>query len=326
MKRAHFSRWAVTDPSFVPQAETSLSVPSFLYSTFYVNSNICVVEKDSMVILLNQDRELYELDLKSLAFNRSTISASESRSLPHQSYCEGSYELSNDGHCLVAYYVTCPKWSDSTKMESEDEQSKSLGSSKTRVELRFVELFGLIDQVRKIELLYSDPNTSANHHHLVTFSPDLSLVQAGPHVFDLLAPDHPKLSFSDHSLLFLGGKPYQHICFSSCNRYLVVIQDRNRAAKEEHATCRIFQIYRTARRIEWLTITGLESTVVDGFWAAFHPNLNLLLLTIRKERGIELKDARKDIAKAIEVVEIDLAELKAVPIGIPKCDLRQFYG
>lgn len=205
-----FSRWALGEPGFIPQ-ETILSVASeFL-------RNVCVAEDDSMIILVDDDRVMYELDLERLDFRDGTLTTSMGSNIQNQLYCQRAYQVSSDGLVVVGVYIKCPASSDTATCNHEKERLMSLGFFKTRIELKFINLSGTADQMRKIELEYSDPYPTNSHKHVVIFSPDLSLLQAGLHIFDLMTPRHPQLSFPDSPL----SKPWHtsgsYMSFSSCN-------------------------------------------------------------------------------------------------------------
>ena len=310
MKRTHFSRWAVTDPGFAPQADTSLFIPGFEYSTMGPTSNICVVEEESRIILVNENRELYELDLKSMTFNEGTISPSRSRKSSHEPYCRRHYQLSSNGHRLVAAYITCPQTFDFTKPRIGDEQLEPRNSNKTRIELRFVELSGTAEQMQKVELEYLEPELPKIHWHDIALSPDLSIIRAGRVIFDLQAPDYPPMSVPNSLLSHLeyGGRSF--VSFSPCNGYLTAFIPVDTATVVEPVNFGLFRVCRTTRRIEKLATNGLDDLVGYVSWAAFHPMLPLLLLTCSACRASDMK---KDL-KATKVVEIDLREPKRAPI------------
>ena len=323
IKRTHFSRWAVTDPGFARQADTSLFIPGFGYrqmhslfipgfgySTMGPTSNVCVVEEDSRIILVNENRELYELDLKSMTLNEGTISPSRSRKSSHEPYCRRRYQLSSNGHRLVAAYITCPQTFDFTQPGLGDEQLESRNSNKTRIELRFVELSGTAEEMQKIELEYLEPELPKNHWHDIALSPDLSMVRAGRVIFDLQAPDYQPMSVPNSLLghLKYGGGSF--VSFSPCNGYLTAFKPVDTATAVEPVSFGLFRVCRTTRRIEKLATNGLEDLVGCVNWAAFHPMLPLLLLTCSACRA---SDVKKDL-KATKVLEIDLREPKLVPI------------
>ena len=282
----------------------------FGYSNIGRKSNICVVEEDSRIILVNEDRELYELDLKSMTFNEGTFSPSRSRKSSHEPYCRSYYQLSNNGHRLVAAYITCPQTFDFTRPRHRDEHLESRNSNKTRVELRFVELSGTAEQMQRIELEFLEPELPKDHWHDISLSPDLSMVRAGRVVFDLQAPDHPPMSVPNSLLSHLeyGGRSY--VVLSPCNGYLTTFKPVDTAAVAEPVNFGLFRVCRTTRRIEELATNGLEDLVGYAVWAAFHPMLPLLLLTCSACRA---SDVQKDL-KTTKVLEIDLREPKLVPI------------
>ena len=195
-----------------------------------------------------------------------------------------------------------------------EEHSAALDMNKTRLELKMFDLSGTADQDQTLELEYTDPQPSNYHRHLITFSPDLSIVQAGAHIFDLLAPGHPRLSFPDNPLDKPRQGEYPNTTFSSCNRYLALIQNKDNKATDGFAIYGIFRIYRAVGRIEKVVIPRLDDLVADGFSAAFHPELPLLVLTYftRPEPGA------RNTANYINAIEIDLEALKSDHIDIPK--------
>ena len=306
MERTHFSRWAVTDPSFAPQAATSLLIPGFGYCQIYTSSsNICVVEEDSRIISVNEDRELYELDLNSMTFNEGTFSPSRSGKSSHEPYCQARYQLSSNGDHLVAYYITYHQTFDFTNARLGDEQSGSRNPNKTRIELRFVKVSDTAEQMQKIELEYLESELPKHYWHDIKFSPDLSMVRAGRQIFDLREPNHPLMSVPSSLLIHLEyGRPSE-VFFSSCNDYLI-----GYIADVEPVNLGLFRICRTTRKIEELAINGLEDLVGCISQAEFHPMLPLILLTSSACRE---NDTRKDL-RSIKVVQFDLREPKPVPI------------
>ena len=267
-----------------------------------------MAEEESTIILVNEDRVLFELDLQRLNFKKGALVTPEEINSPYQPYCFRKYIVSNDGCRVVGLYMSCPKWSDATTYEDKKEQLASLDSSKTRMELKFLDSSGTPDWVQTLELEYSDPESPVYHDHVITFSPDISMLQAGPHIFDLLAPGNPRLVFPDSPLDKFRHGENSCIFFSACNCYLIAIQD-----KDGVATFGIFRIARTAGMIERISVTGLDDLAADRFRAAFHPVLPLLLLTCitRQEKDVE------DVSQTIKVLEIDMEALKFAQIDIP---------
>lgn len=319
--QTHFSRWTLSKPSSIPQGETRLFVPGFLAisnhtsNLFPSGGTVCVVEEDSIIILVDKDRVLYKLDLQPLNFKEGTLATPEDTSFPYQPYCHRDYLVSSNGCRVVGLYVRCPEWSNATNCESNEEQSASLDFSKIRIGLKSFEFSATTDQVQTLELEYSDPESPDFHSdHAITFSPDLSMLQAGLHVFDLLAPGHPRLSFPDSPLDDLRHGESSFICFSACNCYLIIIEGKGEGAQNELATFGLFRVSPTAGKIEKIAIVGLDDLAADGFCAAFHPVLPLLLLTCITSQGNRLED----VTKFIRVMEIDLEAFKFVQIDLPK--------
>ena len=150
--------------------------------------------------------------------------------------------------------------------------------------------------------------------YVITFSPDLSIVQAGAHVFDLLAPGHPRLSFPDNPLDGPRQGEGLSMTFSSCNRYLVLIKSKDDVTTDEFATCGIFRINRPVGEIDKVVTPVLDDLVADRFSAAFHPELPLLIL-------IYFTFPEHCVGEAthyINGIEIDLEAFKHYPIKIPK--------
>ena len=313
INRTHVSRWAVTEPNFARQAHTSLFIPDFEPAVGIRFANVSVVEELSKMILVNQNRVLYELDL---SFQDDTLAPPESEIPPPTPHCQKFYGISGDGCRLIKAYITCSEWFDSTTADREDEHLNSPDLGMIRMELRLVDTSLETDHLQRLDLVYSEPNLSASHNHVVTFSPDLSMMQAGPHIFDLLAPSHPPLSFPEFPSDALRQKEGSHIAFSSCNGYLVVVKGRDAAATGEPAKFGLFRICRTAGRIEKIAINVIENLVADTISAAFHPTLPLLVLAYTTYPGCDTND----IARYIQVMEIDLQELKPNLIAIPRYD------
>ena len=310
----------VTDPSFAPQADTSLFIPGFGYDQMYTRSvlipnfdlrptsNICIAEEDSKIILVNGNRELYELDLKSMTFNEGAFSPSRSTKPPHKPYCQIQYDFSKKDHLLVASYITCPQTFDSSNARLVHEESEPQNLIKTRIELRFVQLSDTAEQMQKIELEYLEPELPklrSFHRHDIDFSQDLSMVRAGRQIFDLQASDYPLMSIPKSLFSQLGYRRYSEVAFSACNGYLTAC-----TTDDEPVSFRLFKICRTTRKIEKLATNGLEDLVGCISHAQFHPMLPLLLLTSSACRE---SNRRKDL-KAIKAVQIDLQEPEPVPI------------
>ena len=285
-------------------------IPDFGYSTTGLISNICVVEEDSRIILVNENREFYELDLKSLTFNEGAFSPSRSKRSSHEPYCRRRHQLSSNGQRLVAAYITCPQTFDFTKVRLGDELLESRTSNKTSIELRFVELSGAAEQMQKIGLEYIEPELPKSHWHDIALSPDFSMVRAGRVIFDLQAPDCPPMSVPHSLLSHMEYGDSSFLSFSPCNGYLANFKPISTAAAIEAVTFGLFRVCRITKAIEKLATNDLEDLVGCVSWAAFHPTLPLLLLTCRACR---VSDLKKDL-KATKVVEIDLREPKVVPI------------
>ena len=312
--RAHFSRWAVTEPIAIFQAKTSLLISEFEWYRDRLNRYIHVAEESSKIIVVNSNRVVYELDLSRLTFKDDNLAPPESEISPHSPHCQKFYRISSNGCHLVGVYIRCPECSDSTTSDHEDEHSKSLELGETRMELRIVDLSVKTDQMQRMELIYSEPNLSAAHNHVVTFSPDLSMMQAGPHIFDLLTPSHPPLTFPKFPLNVLRQNKDSHISFSSCNSYLIVVEGKDAAANGEPAKFKLFRICRTAGTVEEIATNVLDNLVANRIAAAFHPILPLLVLTYITYPETDTYDN----ARYITVMETDLQELKPVPIALPK--------
>lgn len=276
--------------------------------------NICVAEKDSRIILVNADRILYELDLSCFTFINDTLRPSQSGNSSQQPYCQRQFQVSSDGHRLAAYYTICPHWSGHSTSERGSETSKSQDLSKTRIELRFVDLAGMADQMQQVELEFVEIRSVTYHRHFVTFSPDLSMVQAGTYIFDLLAPDHPPLSLPDSLLSVLRFEKGFRMSFSSCNGYLTAIEGDNCRDEGAPVTIGLFRICRSVGRVERIVMIGLEDLVAYGVSAAFHPTLPLLLLVFITPRA----NHTKNNSTTIKTMEIDLEDLKPVQIAIPE--------
>lgn len=273
-----------------------------------------MAEEDSKLVLVTEDRILYELDLSCLTFNEGTLAPSQSRNLAQHPYCQRQFQISSDGHRLVTYYTTCPQWSDYTTSGRGNETSKSQNLSKTRIELRFVNLAGTTDLIQQVELEYVDLGTASHHEHVVTFSPDLSMMHAGTYIFDLLAPGHPSLSLPNSLFRMLRfGKGFR-LSFSSCNDYLIVVEGEITTVEDTPATFGLFRITRSVGRVERIVMIGLEDLVAYAISAAFHPMLPLLLLVCITRRAKDIDD----ISIAIKAMEIDLQEHKPFQLAIPE--------
>lgn len=268
-----------------------------------------------MVILVARDRVVYELDLQYLKLEDGILAKTEGIISPYRSYCDSGYRISRNGSRLVGYYIRCPEWPGTTTTRGHaEEHSAALDIGKTRLELRMFEISQAADQIQTLELEHEDHKSPEGHTHVITFSPDLTIVQAGAHIFDLLAPGHPRLSFPDSPLDKARQGENSSITFSSCTRYLVLIKSKDNEATDSFATYGIFRIYRAVGRIEKRVIPGLDDLVADGFSIAFHPELPLPMLKYFTCPESSVREA----AGYINVIEIDLEALKHTPVKIPK--------
>ena len=265
-----------------------------------------------MVIIVNMDRVVYELDLQSLELEDSILATNESITSPHRPYCYSKYQISRNGSQIVGLYIKCPEWSEINTCDDAEEHSAAMGIRKTRLELKMFDLSGTAVQVQILELEYVDPQPPTFHMHVITFSPDLSIVQAGTQIFDLLTPGRPPLSFSENPLDRPRQGESSSITFSPCNRYLIIINIKDDLTTDEFATYGIFRVYRAVGRIEKVAIPGLDVLVAHGLSAHFHPELPLLVLTC-----FTRPESIQDCAHPIKAIEIDLEALKHTPINIP---------
>ena len=273
-----------------------------------------------MIILVDRDRLIYEIDLERLEFKAGSLTSSMGSNLQHQLYSQRHYRVSSNGLGVVGLYIKCPASSNTTTCDHEKEPPMSPALRKTRLELKFVDLSGTADQMRTIELEYLDSYPSMSHKQGFTFSPDLSLLQVGPHIFDLLAPGHPQLYFPESPLGNLQGGPLvprSRISFSSCNGYLKIIQGEDPVAKGGKATLGLYRICRTGGRIERIVIADLEGLVADSIRATFHPMLPLLMLTCITYGGHDLEDTVTDA----RVMEVDLEALESFRVALPVFDI-----
>lgn len=176
------------------------------------------------------------------------------------------------------------------------------------MDLEFIDLSGTADETQRFELEFTDLELPALdfHFHHITFSPDLSMLQAGTDIFDLSAADLEPLCFPDSPLGDLAQSGVPCVSFSSSNEYLVVNKDVGAAAGAAPAMLGLFRTCRPAGMVERLAIAGLEDLVADAILANFHPMLPLLVLTYITHQ------------LDVEVIEVDLQELKQMPLAIPE--------
>ena len=273
-----------------------------------------------MVILMNKDRVVYEFDLQSWKLEDSILATAEGINSPYRPHCDSGYRVSRNGSRLVGFYVRCPNWSEATTRAHAEEHSAALDIGKARLELNIFDLSGTADQVQTLELEFAVPEYRRSHGHSIDFSPDLSIVRAHGQIFDLMTPGYPSLSFIGNALEKLQEVQYQIITFSSCNRYLVLTKNNRRRAADESTAYGIFRIYRTNGKIEKIAIPGLDNVVADGFSAAFHPEVPLLVLTCFTRPEPSVRNA----ANYINAIEIDLEALRTSPIDIPEYKLLDF--
>ncbi len=295
VNRTRVLRWELTGPSLVPQAEKDLLIPDFSPG----NENVCIVEEDSKIILADKNRVLSEVDLQNFTFIENLGPPARTTNQP---FCNNDYKVSSNGCRIAHVYIRCT-------FGSENEQSESPDFVETRLESVFVDLSGTAEQTQRLELRYTEPKLSAYHRHSFTFSPDLSLLQAGPCVYDLAAPGQTPLSFPDSTFAKLGPGDTLSTSFSSCNNYLTII-----GREDAHVTFGFFRICRTTGKIEKIALANREVIAADMIVATFHPMLPFLLLTFNTYQEGDFEND----GKAVKVIEIDLLELKPVPIAIPK--------
>ena len=309
-----FSRWTISEPGLIQDQGTDILIPKFEIPPH--TGNISMVEDKSTIVMVSNDRTLYEIDSEKLTFRDSTLMTSKNSTIQHQTYCQRNYWVSGNGLEVVGAHFKCPAWSDISTCDHDDMRPLSPGFRNIRITLQFALLSGTNDQVRTVELEYSDFDLSTSHeYHETTFSPDLSLLQAGPHIYDLSAPGHPRLSFPDFPPNYRGRpKEDSEISFSPCGKYMITIKGRDPVAEGEKAIFGIFRIYRTAGRLERVLIADLEGLAAASFLASFHPTLPLLLLTCHTHQNFNIMD----VEVAITVVEVDLEALESIPIELPK--------
>ena len=297
-------------PSFIPQEETIVFVPEF----FPMRESVCVAEEDSTIFLVTRGRVVYELDFQCLKLNDRTLATTGPINAPHWPYCDSGYRISRNGSRMIAFYIRCSERSGTTTRGHAEEHSAVLDNGKTRLELKMFDLDGTADQVQSLELQYADHQCSKLHMHVITFSPDLSIVQVGARIYDLCAPGQPRLWFHNNPLDKPRLGANSSITFSSCNRYLVLTESKYDVAANGSATYGIFRIYRTAGKFRKIAVPGLDNMVPDGFSVAFHPGLPLLMLKYIPRPEPNARDA----TNYINVIEIDLEAPKPTPIDIPK--------
>ncbi len=319
ISRIHVSRWALIKPGILNQTLATVFIPgSSLKIMIYEGSQVCVAEDNSKIVVVDSNRVWHELDLSRSNFEERTLVSPGSGDPLHRPYCQREHEISSNGCRLVEAHVRCPKFSGYSTSESEEDYPSSPNLSRIHMELMFLDLSGTSDQRQRLELEYTVPELKAFHFHIIRFSPDLSLVQAGPHVFDLSAPVIAPLSFTDSPICWSGQYDSSSMSFSACNGYLVVIESKGPVAEDEFATFGLFQIHRTSGTIRRIAIPALNGMVAHASSGRFHPTLPLLVLTWASRHRSNVKGHITDISEAIEVVEIDLLELKSAPINFPR--------
>ena len=285
--------------------------------------NVHVANGSSKVLLVTPHRVLHELELNLLDVRDDELRTQGYSGYGNQPYCRKSYRLSKSGRRVVGVYTSCDAGFDASLFEYSKEQSKSFKLSRTRTELRFADLSGTTDQTQTIELDYLEPHSAFDDTHGVTFSPDLSMLRAGQHIFDLTAPGQPLLWFPESPLSRLWDGAELLIDFSPCNGYLTCVQEVSiDQAKDEPATFGLFRVCRAAGSIERISIVGLEDLIANVVRAEFHPTLPLLMLTCIEYMKSDLKDP----AESIKVVEIDLEVLRPVQVSLPEYELDMEYS
>ena len=283
-------------------------------------ANIHVANGSSKVFLVNRHRVLYELDLKLLDDQDDGLRTRGYSTYGNQPYCRKSYHFARTGRRVVEVCTSCDAGPDASSFQYSEEQLESF-QLRTRTELKFAELSGSTDLIQTIELDYLDSHPPYGCSHGVTFSPDLSMLRAGQHIFDLTAPGQPKLWFPESPFTRLRYEADLSIAFSPCNGYLTCVEGNSDEAKEEPATLGLFRVCRAASRIERISIISLEDFRADVVEVDFHPTLPLLVLTCMSYRNSDVKD----LAKSIKIVEIDLEVLRTVQMSLPEHELDMAY-
>ena len=314
--KAHLARWTLSEPSFIPPEETRLFIPHFylyLYHLTFFSSRgkFCLAEDGSNIILVNSHRVLYELDLQRLNFKDGSLAPPGDS---HQAYWYRYHRVSCDGCRVVAIHIRYTEWDESTTFGRRNGQSESHDFNKVRAELYCANLCGPADQIKNLEFEYSDPNLPLSHMHSVIFSPDLSILKVGPHIIDLLVPGHTQLSFPDSSLDKLQDGDDSCVSFSPCNKFLIIVEGKEKLAEDKYARLGLFRICLAAGKIERLAVAGLNELFAVRFESHFHPWLPLLLLTCIIYRG----DNAEGVGNSIKVMELDLEALESVEVAIPK--------
>ena len=260
-----------------------------------------------MIILTDDDRVIYELDLGRLDCRDGTLTISVGSENQHQRCCQRGSRVSNNGLRAVIFYIQCCTSTETSTYNHGEEQWTPAGPLQTRIELVFVELDGTFEQVRRVELQYRDPYPSTTHDHVINLSPDLSLLQAGLHIFDLSTPGYRRLFSPDFPLSNIREMRESSVSFSSCNDYLTVIKCADSLPKGQKVTLELFRISRSARSIKKIVLADLEGFMADYIFAAFHPVLPLLMVTF-------LDYDAEGSWRLVKVIENDLEALKTIPV------------
>ena len=256
----------------------------------------------SIVTLIDDDRVIHELDMERLKCKDGTLTTSVGSDLRHQRHCQRDTRVSSNGLRVVICHTQCSVPTETSAYDYGEEQWHS--TVFVQMELMFVELCGNADQMRRVELEYPDPFPSTTHEHVINLSPDLSILQADLHIFDLLTPGYPRFSFPDSPFSNIRDMVESSVSFSACNGYLNVIKSANSEAKGKKVTLELFRIFRSARRIERIVLADLEGLVADRIFTAFHPEMPLLMATFIGKKSLK------------KVVEIDLLALNLVPVEL----------
>ena len=315
----NFSRWAIDGTRVIPQQQYTRFISNV--SAFTSRRNIHLANDNSKAFIVTPNRILHELELKLSDVRDDGLRTQGYSAYGNQPYCRKSYHLSKSGRRVVGVYTSCDAGSDASLFKYSKEQSKSLKLSKTRTELKFADLSGTTDQTKTIELDYLEPHSVFGGTHGVTFSPDLSMLRAGQHLFDLTAPGQPKFWFPESPFTRLRYGADLSVAFSSCNGYLTCVEGNIDEAKDEPATFGLFRICRGARSIEKVSTFGLEDLKAEVVRAEFHTALPLLMLTCLAH----WKRDAKGLAKSMSVIEIDLEALRIIQVTLPELDLNMQY-
>ena len=296
-------RWSIDEHDLDLQLRTSFHIPDFnngvrRFGTLDLR-RICIIEKSSTLLLISDDRVLYELDIRLLQLTKDHGILPED---PGKAWdrTHRVRRIDNSGDLIMNIHITDPR----DEEEDEEDTHGTIGAADVRVHV-LIEVFHTTGAIHPFQSLRFD-YASDCHSHRVKLSPDLSILRSGPHIFDLRTNLESPLPFNNSPLTDVEYDPrLDNVHFSACNRFMSTINDT-------HSKLELFEISRKTREFNKITVERLVDAEARISAANFHPFLPLIIVTYTSEptNGDSLKDIR--------IVEYDLELRQGFEVEGPK--------